>query len=468
VLETGLRAWLAGQIGAAADVAALPLRVIAGEDAYRLEIPFGGPTLNGAVTLGEGAVTARVRQLDDNRWAIEDMRLPSPWTIDIDPALRPAGKDGPTSMTLKIAEQDVHGILDTSLATTSSFDARLAGYSVVMDGKQGPQTTHIGSMTGHMVWQPAGDGRVTMTALSSAENYAASSAMPDGTKLEIGVAHMRTSLTATDVDMAEFGAIVRATAGLAASIRAQAEAGDATKAATTPTGVPEADKAGAKALVRALAGMMGGLTSEMTYDGIKVALGTQTGSLHRLSIGFDMTAPAGKADVAWRIGLDGLESPLIPKGPIRDLMPRHLAMTPHIGGIPKNEVVDLVLRAIDEPNTADSFMTTMTELLAKGPLRLGLEDIALDLGPARLSGGGAVEVAAMDDITGGGEFRATGLDALIHRSNTTPELKQAAPMLIFLKGIGRQEGKATVWKIRYEGHKILVNDTDLSAMIPGQ
>jgi hypothetical protein len=36
-----------------------------------------------------------------------------------------------------------------------------------------------------------------------------------------------------------------------------------------------------------------------------------------------------------------------------------------------------------------------------------------------------------------------------------------------VKGIGHQDGKVTVWKIRYEGNKLFINDTDMSAMIPG-
>ncbi|OJY70399.1 MAG: hypothetical protein BGP12_21920 [Rhodospirillales bacterium 70-18] len=459
-LEAGLRAWLTGQVGTAVDVAALPLRVVAGDDGYRIEIPFGGPARSG-VSFGDGVVSARVKQLDDHRWAIEDMRLPSPFSVALDPSLQAAGKDVPSSMTLKIAEQDMHGILDTSLATTSSFDTRLRGYSVEIQGAQGVQTTQVDGVTGHMVLQPTSDGRLTMTGQSSLDKYAAHSLMPDGSALDIGIDRMRTSVTASNVDMAGAGALVHALAGLAASVQ------EAAKVEAGKVEVTEADKAGARAVVRALAGLMDGMTSEQTYEGIHVALGGQTGSLRKLSIGFDMAAPAGKADLAWRIDIEGLQSPMIPEGVMRDYLPKRIALTPHIGGIPKHDLEDLILRSIDDPNAADNAMASVLALLDKGPLRLAVEDVAFDVGPARLTGGGGVKVAALDDISGGGEFRATGLEALIKQANTTPELKSAAPFLIFLKGIGRQVGAATVWKIRYADNKVLVNDTDLSAMMPG-
>ena len=64
------------------------------------------------------------------------------------------------------------------------------------------------------------------------------------------------------------------------------------------------------------------------------------------------------------------------------------------------------------------------------------------------------------------ELRATGLDALIRRANAVPELKIAAPVLIFLKGIARQDGNESVWAISYVDRKMVVNDTDLSGLMP--
>lgn len=462
VVESNIRAWLTAQIGTAVDVSALPLQVIAEADSYQLEVPFGGKFAGGAVDVSEGRVTLRVKQLDDHRWSIEDFRLPSPWTFSVDKSLQDASKEGLSGMTFKIDNQDTHGVLDTSLATTSTLDTKIKGYAVTVQGKQGPQTTRVDALTSHMAWQPTPDGLLTMTGQSTLDGYTAATVLPDGQKLAIDVGHLRASMTANGVAMAGLGTMIHSAAALVASAQAMKASG-----APTPDGIPEADKATVKTLVKALGGVLGALTTDTAYEDVKVDVGGQGGSLHKLSIGFDMAAPKGRAEIAWRIGLEGLASPMIPAGVYRDYLPRRIALTPHIGGIPKQDLIDLVLKAIDDPDLADNFMQVASGLLEKGPLMLGVRDIALDLGPARLSGGGGVKVASVDDFSGAGEFRATGLDELIKRANSTPELKQAAPALIFLKGIGHQEGKATVWKIRYAGDKLFVNDNDMSAMVPG-
>ena len=44
----------------------------------------------------------------------------------------------------------------------------------------------------------------------------------------------------------------------------------------------------------------------------------------------------------------------------------------------------------------------------------------------------------------------------------------AAPVLIFLKGIAKQEGNESVWSITYADKKVMVNDTDLSDLMPSK
>jgi hypothetical protein len=108
------------------------------------------------------------------------------------------------------------------------------------------------------------------------------------------------------------------------------------------------------------------------------------------------------------------------------------------------------------------------QLIAANPVLVGLDDLLIDLGPMRLKGWGAVRVVALDDAAGEAELRATGFDAMIRKVNSTAELRAAAPVLIFLKGIARQEGTETVWKITYADRKLVVNDTDMSDLMPAK
>jgi hypothetical protein len=127
----------------------------------------------------------------------------------------------------------------------------------------------------------------------------------------------------------------------------------------------------------------------------------------------------------------------------------------------------LLLRAADSQGGDPKLMDDAQALLAKGPAVIGLDELALDFGPATLKGSGEVRISGLGEYEGEAHVTATGLDELIKQANTVPELKQAAPVLFLLKGMGRQDGANTVWDVVYRDSKMLVNGTDLSGMIPG-
>lgn len=463
VVEQTLRAWLTGQIGAAVDVSKLPLNVTAEADTYQLAVPFGGAMADGMVQMGTGSITARIKQLDANRWSVEGFRLPSPWTIGVDKKLQDASKGGLSGMTIRIGDQDTRGVIDTSFATTSTLDTKIAGYTVQADSKEGPQITRVDGLTNHLAWQPEGGGLLTVTGRSVADGYKASSMLPDGQKLTIGIGRMTGSLDAKGVATGALEAMIHSFATLAASVQQVAAAGK-----NGPGDITDADRATARALVKALAGLMGSFKADSSYENVSVDYGGQAGGLRKLALGFDMAAPGGRTELAWRIGLDGLTLPPVVPPVALTYVPRQLTLTPHVGGVSKAALTAVMLQLIDDPDAADDFMGIASGLLEKGPLTAGIRDIAFDIGPAKLTGGGGVKIVSMAEYTGAGEFRMTGLDELIKAANTTPELKEAAPALIFIKGIGKQEGKAVVWKISYEGNRLKVNGTDMTAMMNGK
>jgi hypothetical protein len=165
------------------------------------------------------------------------------------------------------------------------------------------------------------------------------------------------------------------------------------------------------------------------------------------------------------LAVEGIDSPLIPPGPLRDYLPRRIALTPRLSGVPADDLVALLLRGIDGDDH-DSLQAEAIGLLAKGPLKAGLDDVVLDIGAAVLKANGTVTIAAPDDIKGSARIDATGLDTLIHNANTVPELRGATPFLIMMKGIGEQKGSTTTWNITYADGHTEVNGTDLSALVP--
>ncbi len=59
---------------------------------------------------------------------------------------------------------------------------------------------------------------------------------------------------------------------------------------------------------------------------------------------------------------------------------------------------------------------------------------------------------------------ATGFDELSTQARTNPDLQQALPALIMLRGLAKPDGKRLVWDIVSDGPTVTVNGLDLSQL----
>jgi hypothetical protein len=454
-IEAQLRAFITRQIGALVDASALAFKATPDGDSIRLELPVGGPMAGGMLVVSPGVFNLRIKPLDGSRYAVEALRLPSPLTI----STPPEGKAKGRTTTFKIAEQETTGTVDTSLATTSSLDTKLRDYSSTADGPGGPQTTHVDRLTGHTTLLPKGGARVDVTGNSEGEKITQATRTPDGTLIDVSADRLIAAVRMDNFDFDRAGALVQASANLGASIKGNDKA-------DKPTAV---QRALMRTILMSLAELMDGMSSDQTLQNMRVTSGGQTGTLKKLSVGFAASAPNGLMQIKLPIALEGLESPMIPAGAMRELLPRSVSLIPRLGGVPKAELMTMLLKALDSdtPDTA-AMQAEAMEMLEKNPLTLGVDKLAIDVGIASLTGGGEVKVTSATEYAGQGELRMTGLDALIRRANGAPELKMAAPALIFLKGIGRPEGKDMVWHISYDDRVLMVNDTNVSEMMGGK
>ena len=454
-IAQAVRDWLARQTDNAFDGTGLGLKVLAEGDTYRLELPFGGSYFNDTVTLGDGALVATVKPLDGGRWQVVNATLPSKMRAEI-----PSGPKGtPSAMSIAIENQQTAGTYDPSLASPSTFTTTLTGYTTTTETATGTQTSRIGKLVGRSEWSPTGPGRVTIQGDSTMENYSTVTPLPGGDTAKVSIARLAGATRIENFDMDGLGQLLRTAFEIGMSAKSEADAGR--------KGMRPQDKALATKLVGQVFTMMDALETDYTYENIRLEGGPLfSGSLRRFGLGLTAGAPDGKMDIKLRLALEGLESPLLKGGPWLEFIPHRIALTPRMGGMPKNEVMALLRRAIDtEGNDIDA---DAMALLAANPVEVGIDDLVLDVGPLRLKGEGALAVASKDEATGEAELRATGLDALIRRANQVPDLKMAAPVLIFLKGIGKQEGTETVWHITVADRKVMVNDTDLSDLMPSK
>ena len=453
----GVREWLAKQLGGIVDVSALPLRVLAEGEAYRLEVPVGGAWFDGAVKVGDAAVALTVKPLDGGRWQVVGGGIPAKLTMEMkDPS-------GETSrITIGLESQQNTGVYDPSLKTASNFVTSLTGYTTETQTKAGVQVTRIGKLVGRSEWAPSAPGRVTVQGDSQLEDYSTITPVPGLGEVKVTMGRLGGSTRIENFDVEGLGTLLRTAFELGSSAKTTGKAAGDGKGPSTPE-----QKASALKLVGLVFSMLDAMETDYSYEDIKVDGGAMfSGGLRRFGMGLSAGAPDGKVDVKLRLSAEGLESPMIPPGPWVEFIPHKVSLTPRVSGVSKEAVVALLRTAI-ETEGSDIEAQAMA-LLAANPVALGIEDLLLDVGPMRLKGTGSVEVAGIDELSGEAELRATGFDALIRRANAVPELKAAAPVLIFLKGIGKQEGTETVWSITYSDNKVMVNDTDLSDLMPSK
>lgn len=447
-LETRLRGWAAGLLGPKVDLAVIPIHILPEGDHYRLEENIAGLLGASGVTIVSAPITAAIKPLDGDRWSIDNLLIPSPMTITF--AGPKPGMQG--TMTQTIAGATMHGVLDPSLATTSSDDMTMTGISQVFKTAIGTQTSTIAKLTGHALMAPKGGKGMSVQSESVGEGYAGSFPAKDGKPVSIAIDRIHVGLSAENVSFARIGEILHTGRAIGALGEPRSPAGIALS----------------HQMVLAVAGLLDSIDGDETLQGMHVAAAGFSGSLQKLSLSGGVSAPHGAADWHMKIAIDGLDSPMIPPGPYRDFLPKHVSLAPRLTGIPKATLVALVQDAIDHPGAdKKNPMAFADKLLKSGPLTVALDEIAFDMGPAALSGTASVAVVSPNDIKGEAEIHVQGLDALIRKVNTTPELKQGAPVLVFLKGIGEQTGNDTVWAIKYLGNTLTVNGTDMSSMIPG-
>ena len=466
-LQEQLRAWLASLTGPAVDVGKEPMKVTADGDHFNVVLP-APLMLSQAGFIEPGmAITMKAKPLEGGRFALDDLKYPTPLKLMMPAGMipvtppdspLPGGMPTPPSMAdlakgaeLSYSSMDFHAVLDPTYATTSSFDSATTGFHF-----RGPNSDSTAARTvGHSIWQPVGDGHINIISEGMTEKSAGHVESKDGNGFDYTIASSRSSSKANAVSPASLAALIRSVSALVPTLQ------------DTQESLNPEQRALARTAVFALRDMFGGIESHETMDKIVFTAAGHTASIASAGLAARMGVEDGKLLVANDITLQGFDSPEVPAGVYRDFLPRRFVLKPRISGIPSEDLVKLLLRAID---SSQADLTELQDaaigLLGAGPLEVAIDELALDLGRASLSGTGSLDIASPTDIAGEAEITVVGLDTMIKAANTTPELKQGAPVLIFLKGIGRQEGDKTIWDIKYEDSKVTVNDTDLSDLMP--
>jgi hypothetical protein len=437
-LQAALRGWASQWSGGM--LAAVPVEVHPEGNGLAITLPL--PEGVEGLALTPPRVTAQIHRLDAAKWSIDSVAIPAQASFTANG----------TQTLFGLKSQQISGEFDPSLAAESYLDLHLKDYVVGISSSAGKQATRMATITSHNLMTPTGANRVAITNETEIQDYTQKGTGPDGSPVDLAVHRIRARSLFDDVSFRALGN----------SLRNLFAAADAPKGAKT-----KAQRALLHDALHAFIAASAGIEEQQDWEGIAFTASGQQGTIAHVGAGLALHAPNGMIEARLPLVLQGFSAPSAGDAALQALLPKSIKLTPRLSGLSKNALVKLLDRLLDSDDTPD-ITEEANRLLEDSKLRLALDDLAFDLGPMKVTGHGRLRVETADDIDGTAELRATGLDALVKRASAIPDLRQAVPVLIFLKGIAEADGNAAVWRITWKDGEVEVNDTPLADLgLPG-
>ena len=167
---------------------------------------------------------------------------------------------------------------------------------------------------------------------------------------------------------------------------------------------------------------------------------------------------------AWvELGVDELASPSLPPK-VATYLPHHVEFKPSLSGIPTADLHKLAMDATEAGADSSTLAPDIAAIVSHSGAELGMEALAFDLGPAKVAGTGRVTITSPGTWHGEAHLTATGFDELATQARANPDLQQALPALIMLRGLAKPDGERLVWDIVSDGPSVKVNGLDLSQL----
>jgi hypothetical protein len=451
-LQQQLKDWLGSLLGPSVKLPEPSWRVTGEHDHYVITWPIPGL----ASTAGEAATTTNVRPLDGGRWSIDAMKLPPAGTFTVTiPQNGDAATDMPVKVDFSIGRQDTHGVLDPDLATASTLHTELGDVVLTTENANQRQEQRFDRYFADTSLAPAQNGRLDLTTDAAMNGWKSASQISGGTPVAIGIQAMHAVGRIKGVNRDRVAGLLAATGGLIGALPAGvAMKGDLSAPA----------RAQLRLIVDSLQDMLTEMSLQETVDGLQVEIAGIGGlSMKHFLFGFGGESPDGRMRAWVDIGLDELASPSLPPK-VAAFLPHHVEIKPSLSGVLTADLHKLALDATEEGADSDSLEPAIAAIFSHGGVNLGVETLSFDLGPAKVDGTGHVMALSPDTWHGEAHLVATGFDDLTTQARSNPDLQQALPVLIMLRGLARPDGKKLVWDVVSDGPTVTVNGLDLSKL----
>ncbi len=456
-LQQQLKDWLASLLPGV-TMPDTPLQITGEGDHYRVTWPIPGLDSPGGV-----AVTALVKPLDNGRWSIDALTVPDTanFTVTMPDAIDKAA-GGPTKVEMKVGKQDLHGVIDPALTTPSTmqFDAR--DLAVNTDSPTQHQEQRIDRYAAATRLQPTANGRLDLDLEATMEGWKSAARVNGDAAVAFGARQMNASGKINGVNRDRVARLVSSITTLIKTLPPGVlNNGD-------KTDLPAATRAQLHDLIGDLSDVLTSVRLQESVDGLQVEVAGMGGvGLQHLLVGFGGEAPDGRLHIWFDIGLDELNTPSLPPA-MTAFLPHHFALRPSLSGVQTADITKLALDATAANADDKQLQPDIDAIFAHGGVDVGLETLAFDIGPAKVEGVGHLVALSEKSWRGEARLSATGFDKLTEQAKSTPELQQALPFLVMLRGLARPDGERLVWNIVSEAGSLTVNGVDLSQLAGGK
>ena len=497
-IESQLQTWYATTFDKPAKPGVRAVQVEPAGDRYQISIPLGlkGP---GGTPL---AATMLANPAEGGRWVFDTVRLPQPfeYTMTITPqkstgpatGQKGAGKEADVPMTvhstITAASQDGSGVWDPTFATASRFKQTLIGVVSTSTsspvtppgGKNAPasiltQRNTIESSTAETTLTPNGRGKVDVVSVGNLTGYNLQMSGKDGPMVDLRANAVAATVDVNNMSRERGMEVVRAMSDLfGAGIPGMSMAPTAGSGPASDSKLSPAAFAALRRIVVALPDLGTGFVIDESATDLAVNAGGKGFAAAKLGFGMTMKSSAGSVQAAMDFAADGMVWPNLGLGDMEQLLPKHIVLRPNVSGISGQDLADILLAVLDagqsgKPGPGDAALKA--RLSARGAT-VGIEALEFDTAGTTVSATGKLGIQGGPGGTptaqnGSAHIVAHDLDKLTAVIAAQPSLAQGMPAIVFLKGLAKQAEGGMVWDVTFDGSKLAVNGTDMSAMMGG-
>lgn len=483
-MQDAIQSWLAGLLGPAASKLPQPaVQVTPAGDHYVVAVPFDRmlTAITGLNSSMPGPWTMNLAPRDENKWEVEQVHFPTPWTFSIH--TRSGANTVGMDMKINVQKRTAHGLVDPTFASPSTLESATQGLEMTMTSETGERKAErkqrTDSETSKLVLTPAEGTTLNASDDGTFDGMTVEEILPNGHDLQFKVLHGAVGIRVDHLDRVKFASLVTSLVDWAKGFRNKSWAlaaqgngaadgkGDSVTEtdAKTKAAMNERQKAEAHALLLAMRGLVRGGEIHYSLEGVQGTFDGHPGAADKVELGTVIEAPNGMLAAHLQMAADGLTVADLPP-PLRALMPKHFAMTPFVAGI---SVADMTKIALDAtaPHGDAHALPDRKVLFNHGGLTTGIDGLAIELGGASITGAGKVVFTAPKIFSGKATLTGKNFDQLVQTVQKVPAAAKIVPVLVMARGLGQRENGQLVWNIEIANDTVKVNGTDLRAMTHG-